>query len=85
MQQKKLVLWMIKGEGAMVIKDSSFGVVSSAGNANELADSALKLSVMSPEGLEAKGRKSLEYSNRKFDRSNLISRFEVMFEQIKNC
>ena len=67
----------------MVIKESGSGVVCSAGNATELAGSVLKLSVLSSEQLEDMGRKGLEYSKREFDRSNLISRLEMMFEQIK--
>lgn len=78
----KPVLGMINGEGAMVINESGSGIVCSAGNATELANSVLKLSVMSSEGLEAMGRKGLEYSKQEFDRSNLISKLEIMFEQI---
>ena len=81
----KPVLGMINGEGAMVIKESGSGVVCSAGNATELAGLVLKLSVLSSEQLEDMGRKGLEYSKREFDRSNLISRLEMMFEQIKNA
>lgn len=79
----KPVLGMINGEGAMVIKESGSGVVCSAGNATALADSVLKLSAMSTEELEDMGRKGLEYSKREFDRSNLISKLEMMFKQLK--
>ena len=78
----KPLLGMINGEGAMVIKESASGFVCSAGDSKALADLALKLFTMSAEELEAMGRKGLEYSKQEFDRSNLISKLEVMFEQI---
>ena len=78
----KPLLGMINGEGAMVIKESASGVVCSAGDSNALADLVLKLSTISTEELEAMGKKGLEYSKQEFDRSNLISKLEIMFEQI---
>ncbi len=76
----KPVLGMINGEGAMVIKESGSGVVCSAGNSQLLADAVLRLSAMSTEELEYMGKNGLEYSKREFDRSNLISRLELMFD-----
>lgn len=78
----KPVLGMINGEGAMVIKESGSGVVCSAGNSQLLADAVLRLSAMSTEELEDMGKNGLEYSKREFDRSNLISRLELMFDHL---
>ncbi len=77
------VLTMLNGEGASIIIESGSGIACPAGDAQALADSVLKLSIMSACELEEMGRKGLEYSNREFNRSSLISTLEQLLEQTK--
>jgi colanic acid biosynthesis glycosyl transferase WcaI len=78
----KPILAMINGEGARVVGESAYGLTCSASNSQSLADAVLRLSAMSSEKREDMGMKGLEYSKREFDRSNLISKLELMFDKL---
>jgi colanic acid biosynthesis glycosyl transferase WcaI len=78
----KPILAMINGEGARIVNESGSGLTCSASSPQSLADVVLKLSTMSKEKRQDMGRKGLEYSKREFGRSNLISKLELMFDQL---
>ncbi|CAN1531251.1 RfaG Glycosyltransferase [Methylophilaceae bacterium] len=75
------VLAMLNGEGANIINESEAGITCPAEDAQALADSVLKLSIMSACELEEMGRKGLDYSNREFNRRILIEKLVRMLEQ----
>ena len=78
----KPILAMINGEGARVVDESGSGFTCPAGNSQSLADAVLRLSAMSSEERDVMGKKGLEYTKREFDRSSLISRLELMLNQL---
>ena len=78
----KPILAMINGEGARVVNESGSGLTCSAGNSESLANAVLRLSAMSDEDRLDMGKKGLEYTKREFDRINLISRLELMLDQL---
>ena len=78
----KPILAMINGEGARVVNESGSGLTCSAGNSESLANAVLRLSAMSDEERVDMGKKGLEYTKREFDRSNLISKLELMLDQL---
>ena len=78
----KPILAMINGEGARVVEESGSGFTCPAGNSQSLVDAVLRLSAMSSEERDVMGKKGLEYTKREFDRSSLISRLELMLNQL---
>ena len=78
----KPILAMINGEGARIVNESCSGLTCSAGNSESLANAVLRLSAMSDEEREYMGKKGLEYTKREFERGDLISRLELMLDQL---
>jgi len=79
----KPIVTMLNGEGARVVQESGAGFSCSAGDFQALAESVVKLSLMSPEELDVMGMRALEYSYREFNRTNLISKLELLLEQTR--
>lgn len=78
------VVAMLNGEGANVVNDSNSGITCEAGNANALADAILRLASLPNNQRLEMGRNGLLVSTTEFDRNKLITRLEVLLEQLIN-
>ena len=79
----KPILAMVNGEGARIVDESGSGLTCPASSPQSLTDAVLKLSAMNSKKREDMGKKGLEYSKREFDRNNLISKLELMLDQMR--
>ena len=77
------IVAMLNGEGARLISESSSGLVSSAGNAQGLAQSILKLHQMSPDERKEIGVAAARTYKRDFDRAVLMGRVESWLLNLK--
>lgn len=74
------LLGMLDGEGAEVIRSAQAGMVCGAGDSAGLADAVLAMAALTPDQLEALGRKGREHAHREFDRDMLMARLEQFLE-----
>lgn len=77
----KPILGMLDGEGATVIKNAKAGLVCEAGDSNALARLVLKLVALSPEERKQMGLNGIQYSNKEFNRVQLMDKLELFFHQ----
>ena len=67
------------GETAKIIKESNSGLCGSPGNAEELADNIIKLSIKSREELKILGDNARKYYEENFDKQALLDRMDLYF------
>jgi colanic acid biosynthesis glycosyl transferase WcaI len=77
------VLAMLNGEGSAVIKNAQAGLICPAGDHVALAETVLKLSVMSKEERKAMGMKGKALSDDEFGREKLIDQLEGWLEELQ--
>lgn len=72
----KPILGALDGEGAKVIMESGAGFSVASGDAQGLAEAALKMSKMTNAERQAMGNAAIEYYQKNFDRERLLSRLD---------
>ncbi len=77
----KPVLAMLDGEGARVVEESGAGLVAPAGDADRLAELALRLTAMSAQELEQMGSQARDYAAREFGRELLFERLDSWLQE----
>ena len=70
------VIGMLDGEGAQVIRDAGAGLTCAAGDGQALAEQVEALASHTAEARAAMGANGLAYSQREFDRGQLLARLE---------
>ena len=78
----KPILAMINGEAARVIEESASGVTCAAGDSLSLAYAVEKLLAMSEKEREEMGGRGLIYGVREFDRGRLITKLELILDEL---
>jgi glycosyltransferase involved in cell wall biosynthesis len=78
----KPVLAMLNGEGADIVKTVSAGLACPAGDGQALARAVQALLDMSIADRAALGRRALELSKTEFDRAQIISRLEMLMQEL---
>ncbi len=78
----KPVLAMLDGEGARVVEESGAGMVAPAGDADRLAELALRLAGMQAWELEQMGSQARGYADREFGREMLFERLENWLQEV---
>lgn len=84
MSSSKVILGMIDGEANQIIVNSDCGLVCNAGDYNELAKNAIKLSEMSKNELELKSKNALIYYNKYFNRNIIFNKIEEILLKFVN-
>jgi glycosyltransferase involved in cell wall biosynthesis len=77
----KPILGALNGEGAAILEQSGAALVTGAGNAEGLADNALRLSRMGCEARSRMGRAGRAYYAGNFERAGLLTRLESYLER----
>lgn len=77
----KPILGALNGEGAAILEQSGAALVTSAGNAEGLADNALRLARMACEERSRMGRAGRAYYENNFERAALLTRLESHIER----
>ena len=80
----KPIITALDGEGSAIVEEAKAGLISDAGNAEDLAKVILDFVALSPEQKEAMGLNSLKYYQEKFDRDMLINRLIDIFNSGEN-
>jgi glycosyltransferase involved in cell wall biosynthesis len=70
------ILAMLDGEGARIVEESGAGLTCPAGDADGLANHALKLAAMSKIERKTMGQSGWDYYKMNFDRTHLIDQLE---------
>lgn len=70
------ILAMLDGEGARIVEESGAGLTCPAGDADGLANQALKLAAMSKIERTTMGQNGRDYYKMNFDRTHLIDQLE---------
>ena len=78
----KPVLAMLNGEGADIVKTGGAGLACPAGDGQALARAVQALLDMSSADRAALGRRALEISKTEFDRAQIISRLEMLMQEL---
>ena len=71
----------VAGETAKIIKESISGLCSSPGNAEELADNIIKLSIMSRDELKILGDNARKYYDSHFSKDILLDKMDEYFNK----
>lgn len=71
------ILAMLDGEGARIVEESGAGLTCPAGDADGLANQALKLAAMSKLERKTMGQCGRDYYKMNFDRTHLIDQLEA--------
>jgi glycosyltransferase involved in cell wall biosynthesis len=82
MASGKVIVGVLAGEGAEVLRASGGGLLVSPGNAQALADAVLKVRQMSPRERLDIASKSRRYYDEHFAREQRIDRLEQLFERL---
>ena len=69
------------GETAKIINESNSGLCGSPGNAEELADNIIKLSVKSREELKKLGNNARKYYDSHFNKTILLDKMDIYFNK----
>lgn len=69
------------GETAKIIKESNSGLCGSPGNAEELADNIIKLSIKSREELKILGDNARKYYDSHFNKNILLDKMDIYFNK----
>ncbi len=83
MSSGKAILGMISGDANKIILESNCGLVSEAGDYEDLANNAIKFSEMSVEELKKIEDTSLKYYNEHYSRELLFAKFEKIISEIR--
>jgi glycosyltransferase involved in cell wall biosynthesis len=78
----KVIVGVLAGEGAEVLRASGGGLVVSPGNAQALADAVLKVRQMTPRERLETASKSRRYYDEHFAKEQRIDRLEQLFERL---
>lgn len=78
----KPVLAMLNGEGADIVKTGGAGLVCPAGDGQALAGAIQTLLNMPTADRVALGRRALKLSKTEFDRAQIISRLEILMQEL---
>ena len=81
----KPVLAMINGEGARVIEESGCGIACPAGSSDSLMNAVIRLSKIPKKEMDEMARLGVIYSNQEFNRNTLISKLELLINQVADC
>lgn len=81
MASGKPLIAALDGEGAALIEDSQCGIVSPAGDAQALAEVALKLSALPEVELQAMGARGQAYCRQHFERIQLLNQLEELLQR----
>jgi glycosyltransferase involved in cell wall biosynthesis len=81
MASGKIILGMLNGEGAEIINQANCGFTVNAGNAEGLAQMAIKISLLSPAEKEKQGMNGRMYYMQIFDKIKLMNQIERILIQ----
>lgn len=81
MSSGKAILGMISGDANQIIKDSNCGFVCEAGDYEELAKNAIKISQLSFREIKEKEENSMLYYNKHFKRELVLNKMEQILSQ----
>jgi len=76
------IVAMIDGEGAAIIRESTAGFATPAGDAGALAESIRRLSKMPSDERIQMGIRGRDYSSKEFDRRGLVSKLECWLQEL---
>jgi glycosyltransferase involved in cell wall biosynthesis len=80
----KIILGMLNGEGAEIIKQAKCGYVVNAGDSAGLAQQAIKLNLLSPEDRKMLEKNSREFYRLNFNKTKLLDELETILLSICN-
>ena len=78
----KVIVGVLAGEGAEILRASGGGLVVGPGKAGDLAEAVLRLRQMTPDERAAMARKSRQYYDAHFAKEPRIDRLEALFESL---
>jgi len=76
----KPILCMVDGEARVIIEESGAGLSCAAGDSSQLANCALKMSLLNHQELALMGEKARQYYQTYFDRDQLMAKLEYFFQ-----